>query len=86
MGQYKSILNKANGGPGAQSKNKSLFSKDKEENQHPVPCLFLRYLNEVRDDLDQLEFQLAANHVDNFPEEQVNKLQEQNSGQRKSLG
>ena len=56
MGQYKSILNKANGGPGAQStknsKKKSFFSRDKDENQHPVPCPFLRFLNDVRDDLD----------------------------------
>ena len=29
MGQYKSILNKANGG--AQSKKKGFFSRDKEE-------------------------------------------------------
>ena len=56
MGQYKSILNKANGGPGAQStknsKKKSFFSSNKDENQHPIPCLFLRFLNDVRDDLD----------------------------------
>ena len=56
MGQYKSILNKANGGSNAKTKKKSLFSKDKDENQHPIPCLFLRFLNDVRDDLDQLEF------------------------------
>ena len=75
MEQYKDILKKANGGAGgARTKKKGFFSRDKEEIEHPMPCLFLRFLNEVRDDLDQLEFQLTANHVDNFPEEQVNRL------------
>ena len=39
-----------------------------------IPCDFLRYVaNGVRDDLEQFAFQLAANHEDNFPEEEVKR-------------
>ena len=39
-----------------------------------MPCEFLRYVSSgVRDDLDQLAYQLQANHEDNFPEEEVTR-------------
>ena len=41
------------------------------ESKELIPCDFLRFVANVRDDLEHLAFQLDANHVDNFPEEEV---------------
>ena len=45
----------------------------KYDSKELIPCDFLRYVANVNDDLDELAFQLNANHVDNFPEETVTK-------------
>ena len=34
-----------------------------------IPCDFLRYVANMKDDLDQFAYQLEANHDQNFPEE-----------------
>jgi len=41
----------------------------KYDDKKLIPCDFLRFVANVNDDLEQLEFQLAANHDDNFPAE-----------------
>ena len=41
-----------------------------------IPCDFLRYVANVKDDLDMLAFQLEANHMDNFPDEEITRQQE----------
>lgn len=56
--------------------NRQSFSKVKYDSKELIPCDFLRYVANVGDDLDELAFQLHANHADNFPEEAVTKQQE----------
>jgi len=45
----------------------------KNDSKELIPCDFLRYVANVQDDLEQLAYQLNANHADNFPTELVAK-------------
>ena len=45
-----------------------------------MPCHFIRYLSNAKDDLDQLKFQLEANHYDNYPADELAKQQEESKG------
>ena len=52
----------------------SVASKQNDaESKQLIPCDFLRFVANVKDDLEHLAFQLDANHVDNFPEEEIAK-------------
>ena len=48
-----------------------------KNNKEVIPCDFLRFVANVDDDLEELAFQLEANHQDNFPEARVTALQKQ---------
>ena len=50
--------------------------KNKTFTEELIPCDFLRYIANMKDgDLEKFSYQLDANHVDNFPVEEVTKRQ-----------
>ena len=49
----------------------------KQNNKEVIPCDFLRFVANIDDDLEELAFQLHANHSNNFPEQRVTAMQKQ---------
>ena len=65
--------------------NEAYKQQNDAEAKQLIPCDFLRFVANFKDDLEHLAFQLDANHVDNFPEFEVAKIQEKQQERQQSV-
>lgn len=59
---------------------------NEQEQRRLIPCDFIRFIANVRDDLDQLGFQLMVNHAENYPSRLVARREQEDTNGLRAFG